>query len=88
MAFLKLGSGRFGFGAEKKDESDLAVAGSLTAPLPSFLTRSADLLDDSATASFFVGTALVLAPESSAFRFFDLVSVGSIQPINPCTEPA
>ena len=90
--FLKLGKGFFGFGAEKKEESDLAVVASFTALWDfdaSFFTTDAGFAEDT-TAAFFAEAALDVAIDasSSAFRFFARASVDSIQPINPWNEPA
>ena len=89
--FLKLGKGRFGFGAEKNDESDLAaVRPSLTAAgFTSFFAVVVNFVGADAVFAFFAELALDVEGMSSAFRFFGLESVRSIQPINPsCNEPA
>lgn len=76
-AFLKAGSFGLGFGAEKKDESDLTSFTSFPTDLPSFFTTV--LEDDAAeTASFFVG-GIVFETGASALCFLTMGSMGSFE---------
>ncbi len=80
-AFLKLGKGRFGLGAEKKDESDLASLTSFTvaAVFPSRLTAVTFVDEPEATIGAFLvdGAPFCKAGESSAFRFLLLMSASN-----------
>jgi hypothetical protein len=73
-AFLKLGSFGLGFGAEKKEESDLASFTAVTEGFVSFFTLVAGRAEEiDATAGFFVGGP-AFDGGSESFRFFDLPS--------------
>lgn len=83
-AFLKLGSFGFGFGAEKKEESDLKSLDAGTVGLVSFFTTVVLAVgaDGEETATFFVGGGALAAGGSFSFRFFTLLS--SVELFSTC----